>query len=125
MPRRKATEANLRRRLESLSAPFSNVVLRERPRSFDLALPAHADYTGSVASRAAQAAFEALGCTDESTFTIYSYGGYDPYYMLRITENAAEATSGFVKRWFERRAKEIRSSLPGGRNRPGGPERSG
>jgi hypothetical protein len=91
---------------------FEGPAVRERPRFFELTLPAQAPFTGSVASRTAEAAFKALGCTKESTFTIFAEGGMDPYYELRLSERIAESTSGFIGRFFEARAKRLRMSLP-------------
>ena len=120
-PTRKATRSELQRRLEALTAQFEDAVLRGYPSSIELRLSAHAPYTGSVASRGAEAAFRALGCGHESTYTIHGYGDLDPYYDLEITEKAAERTSGWLKRFFERRARAIRSAISRPRTPPGGP----
>ena len=112
LPRRRPTEEALLRELESLAGLFEGVALRERPRSFEFSLPAQASFSGSVASRAAQAAFTALGCTEGSTFTIFAEGGSDPYHELRVSEQIAESTSGIISRFFEARARHLRSSLP-------------
>lgn len=111
-PRRWTTETSLLREIEALVGMFEGPVLCERPRYFELSLPAQASFTGSVASRAAEAAFKSFGCTKESTFTIFSEGGVDPYYELRLFERAAAATSGIFNRLFEARARHIRATLP-------------
>jgi len=112
--RRRASEAELRSQLDGLVAMFSEPAIRERKRSFELSLPADAPYTGSVAARAAEAAFTALGCTNESTFTIYGEGGrMDPYYALRLAERLAERLpSGFWQRYFDAHARRLRATLP-------------
>jgi hypothetical protein len=111
LPRHRSTEQALLKELESLGGVFDGVYLRERPHSFELSLPAQAPFTGSVASRAAQAAFTAFGCNAESTFTIFAEGGFDPYHELRVSEQIAESTSGIISRFFEARARHLRSSL--------------
>jgi len=121
VPRRRSSEAELRSQLDSLASHFDQVEVVAKPRSLELRLPAAATYTASIASRAAEAAFLSLGCTAESTFTIYgSSVAFDPYYELRVTEQAAESATGVLKRWFEKRAARIRSHLRQ-RRRPGGP----
>ena len=112
LPRRRESDAALRSQLDALTSHFDRVEILEKPRSLELRLPAAASYTASVASRAAEAAFCALGCTAESTFTVSgSSVDSDPHYELRIAEQAAESASGVLKRWFEKRAARIRSQL--------------
>jgi len=121
VPRRRASEAALRSQLESLASHFEQVQILDKPRSLELRLPAAASYTASIASRAAEASFLAFGCTADSTFTIYgSSVAFDPYYELRITEQAVDSANGVLKRWFEKRAARIRKQLPR-RRPPGGP----
>ncbi len=121
LPKRKITSQQLRQDLQSLVAQFEAASLREKPRSFDLQLPACAAYTGSLASRAAQAAFEALGYSGDARFTIWGEGpGPDPNYDLKVTEEAAElAPPGLLKKLFEWRASRIRDSLDKKRKPPG------
>ena len=121
LPHRRASEASLRSQLDALASHFERVEILDKPRSFELRLPAAATYTASVASRAAEAAFRTLGCTSESTFTVYgSSVAFDPHYELRITEQAAASANGVLKRWFEKRAARIRSQLSQ-RRPPSGP----
>ncbi|MGH0033160.1 MAG: hypothetical protein ACQGVC_25495 [Myxococcota bacterium] len=119
IPTRKATRGEVEARLEALAGPFEDVTLRGHPRSIEFRLPARAAYTGSIGSRAAEAAFRGLGCDEESLFTIHCRGEIDPYYDLEITEQAAENAPGWLKRFFERRARSIRSALPRRREPPG------
>ena len=122
LPHRRASSRALLAELESLIGLFEDVALRERPRSFELSLPAQAPYTGSLASRAARAAFESLGCTAESTFTIYGESrGFDPYYELRLYQRLAERP-GLLQRYAEKRARRLRAALrQKGQGPPGAP----
>ena len=119
--RRRSSEASLQARLNALSAPFSDVKIRERRRAFSVSLPATRSYTGSVASRAAQIGFEALGYTNESRFTLFFVGGLDPNYQLRMTEEVIAMVPDFLKRSFERRAQKLRSLLSRDRDSRNGP----
>jgi hypothetical protein len=115
LPTRRETSDPLLAQIESLIGLFDGPVVRSRRRSVELSLPAQAPYTGSLASRAAEAAFRSFGCSDESTFTIYAERGalfMDPYHELRSAERAATLFSGWIGRYFEARAEHLRKTLP-------------
>jgi hypothetical protein len=108
-------------RLETLAAPFEDVKLRFSSRSVELRLPPVRPYAGSVASRAAEACFLSLGCSPDSTFTIHCEGGFDPLHELEVTERAADASSGWIKRFLQWRTRSIKASLSDRRRPPKGP----